>query len=161
MISEKQRLAVSESNKRRATTRDVRDYPEYDIWLSMRQRCNNPKCKGYPNYGGRGIMVCERWDNFFTFLADMGRKPDGMSIERLDNDGNYDPSNCIWADRKTQRRNCRNTTLVAAGGKTQCLTDWCKELGLNYHSIARRIQIGWTPLQALGFEPKEKQTWKH
>lgn len=80
---------------------------EYNRWRLMRQRCNNKNHKSYKDYGGRGIKVCERWDDFRNFLNDMGRCPPGYSIDRINNDGNYEPSNCRWADSITQRNNQR------------------------------------------------------
>lgn len=79
----------------------------YEAWKSIWQRTTNPKRTGYENYGGRGIKVCDRWREFTSFLADMGEKPNGLTIERVDNDGDYSPSNCIWADMTTQNRNKR------------------------------------------------------
>lgn len=79
----------------------------YDIWAAMIQRCTNPKNKDWAGYGGRGITVCERWLTFENFLTDMGERPDGLSIERRNNDRGYGPDNCYWADALTQARNKR------------------------------------------------------
>lgn len=79
----------------------------YDIWCGMHRRCKSPKCAEYPLYGGRGISVCERWNNFENFYADMGERPKDHSIDRINSDGDYEPSNCRWSDRTTQNSNQR------------------------------------------------------
>ena len=87
--------------------------PEYSTWHAMLKRCTNPNATGYDNYGGRGIAVCDRWRRYENFLADMGRRPLGTSIDRRDNDGNYEPGNCRWATAIEQSRNMRSTKLNA------------------------------------------------
>jgi len=88
-------------------------HPLYYTWMNMRHRCNNPKNEKYQNYGGRGITVCERWGSFRNFAADMGPKPSPRhTLERTDNDGNYDPFNCIWGTPKQQANNRRTPQVI-------------------------------------------------
>ena len=86
--------------------------PTYTIWASMHARCNNSKNKAYKWYGGRGIVVCDRWKDFRHFLSDMGERPKGLTIERKDNDGNYKPNNCKWATQQEQQQNKRGVKLT-------------------------------------------------
>ena len=125
--------------------------PEYRAWASMRSRCNDKKLKCYKNYGGRGIVVCERWKDFAAFYADMGQRPTPKhSLDRIDVNGNYEPSNCRWATLVEQARNKRVTLLVTAFGKTQSIHEWCKEYGLLARVVRDRIvRAGWSAEKAL------------
>jgi hypothetical protein len=115
----------------------------------MRQRCDNPKAAHYADYGGRGIAVCERWLKFDNFLADMGPRPEGMTLERKENNGNYEPGNCRWASRSEQMRNRRNSRFVTYQGKTQTLKDWANEYGLTGSTLWLRWKRGWDFKRAL------------
>lgn len=130
-------------------TKDGARPPEYTCWLSMRARCRNPKHPSYKDYGGRGISVCSRWDSFPAFLADMGLRPANGEIERRDNNQGYCPTNCYWATRSAQMKNTRRTLKVSLNGKTQCLKDWCSELGLLYGTIMSRVKRGWSADKAI------------
>lgn len=123
---------------------------EHRTWAAMLSRCRNPKDTKYERYGGRGIKVCPRWLKFENFLVDMGRKPSPKyTIERKDNDGNYELDNCRWATRKEQMRNTQRTRLLTHRGKTQCLQDWATELGVRYLTLWSRLARGWPVEQAL------------
>lgn len=117
--------------------------PIYRIWQLMRQRCYLKTNKSYKNYGGRGIKVCLRWQDFQNFYADMGKNYRvGMSIERIDNNGDYEPNNCKWIPVASQGRNKRTTRLVTYKGKTQTVTDWEKELGYKPDYISSKMRQG-------------------
>lgn len=123
--------------------------PTYSCWGSMISRCNNPRQVGFKYWGGRGITVCERWRNFENFLADMGERPDGMTIERIDNNGNYEPSNCRWATYTEQNRNRRGTKIIEYGGKQMPISAWADTVGISRRVIAQRIRCGWAVADAL------------
>ncbi len=113
----------------------------YRSWQEMKARCYNIKSISYPNYGGRGISVCEQWMQFENFLNDMGIRPAKTFLERIDNAKNYSPENCVWATRIEQNRNRRNNVKIEYNGKTQCLSAWCEELKLPYPRIYYRVSV--------------------
>jgi len=122
----------------------------FSIWKDMHRRCFNRNCAAFPNYGGRGITICDRWREFPAFLADMGPCPSGLSIERIDVNGNYEPQNCRWASRHTQARNTRRTVLVEYRGERMALIDACSLAGLPYATVRDRIRLlKWPVEQAL------------
>jgi len=126
----------AERNRLRNTTHGMSDTREYTIWASMVDRCTNEKCRSYGDYGGRGIKVCDRWRNSFeNFYTDMGDKPTGMSLDRIDNDGDYTPGNCRWATAKEQSRNKRNNRLIEG----KAMAEWCEENDLNYKAVYNRL----------------------
>jgi hypothetical protein len=106
----------------------------------MLDRCRNPNCKAYADYGGRGISVCERWQKFENFEADMAPRPEGGLLDREDNDGPYSPDNCRWATRKEQNSNRRNCIYVMHGEERVTLREYCRRNGLRYRPIVKRIQ---------------------
>lgn len=121
----------------------------YRVWRNMLNRCHNPNVPAYKNYGGRGITVCESWEKFENFLADMGEQPVGKTLDRINNDGNYEPGNCRWATPAEQIRNRRTTTLLTFGGVTQCIADWAAEIGIGDATLRHRLKIGWPVEKAL------------
>lgn len=117
--------------------------PTLSVWRGMRDRCNNEKAASYPSYGGRGIAVCKRWnDSFEAFLADMGERPEGRSIDRIDNDGNYEPGNCRWATQKEQARNTRSNVLYDYEGERVCVAELAERCGLEPAVLRRRLELG-------------------
>ncbi len=128
---------------------------EYIIWQQMKERCYNVKKESHKRYGARGITVCDRWrESFENFLADMGPRPAGMSLDRIDNNGNYEPGNCRWADNETQYRNRRQTVWIEFNGEKLCQKDWAKRYNIDEATLAQRIARGW-PLEKAFTEPKK------
>ena len=117
----------------------------YNIWVHMRNRCSNPQNQAYKNYGARGITVCERWQIFDNFYLDMGDRPGGMSLERIDNDKGYSPGNCKWATTKEQHRNTRRNRIIEYDGRKQCLSEWADDVGMSSSVLHNRlVQKKWT-----------------
>lgn len=126
----------------------------YSIWSNMRNRCNNPRCKDYKYYGGKGVSVCKEWDDYMVFRKwsyENGYSPNKkVSIDRIDSNGGYEPSNCRWADRETQANNMSSNHLITINGETKNLTQWAKEFGLPPKHVETRIrQYGWDEVKAL------------
>ena len=131
-------------------THNMSGTPLYRVWATMRNRCGNPKVKGYEVYGGRGIKVCDRWASFENFLADMGPRPsDDHSIDRINVDGDYEPGNCRWATLGEQMSNKRNSKFLSANGETHTMAEWARRLGCNPAAILARLASGMPESEAV------------
>jgi len=117
---------------------------EYRSWRKMRERCLNPRNSNYEYYGGRGISVCERWNNFSCFLADMGPRPAGHTLDRIDGNKGYEPSNCRWATKVEQARNTSQNVWIELNGERRLLIDWSERLGISRQAIYHRVSRGVT-----------------
>lgn len=123
--------------------------PTYLSWQKMKSRCLNPNAREYPRYGGRGISVCERWSNSYeAFEADMGPRPAGMQLDRIDNDGNYEPGNCRWVTKQANARNRSSNVLLTVDGVTRTATEWGEITGLG-ETVLSRIGRGWDAERAV------------
>lgn len=116
---------------------------EYMVWKGIFSRCYNPTTKGYHRYGGRGIKVCERWRSFINFLDDMGERPEGMTLDRINNDGDYEPGNCRWATYQQQAQNKSTNVNITINGETHCLAEWSRRSGISDSVLRKRLNDGW------------------
>jgi len=139
----------------RATTHGATGGVEYTTWLGLRARCNNPKSTNYGSYGGRGIKVCDRWnESFEAFFEDMGARPSAdHSIDRIDNDGDYELGNCRWATQRQQSRNTRKNVFVTHAGETKCVAEWAEQYGISGSLLHCRLRAGWDFEEAVSIEP--------
>jgi hypothetical protein len=144
-------------NKEVMTTHGMSKTKLYDTLHKMKRRCNNIDDKNYKNYGGRGIKICEDWEqdfiHFYNWSILSGYK-EGLTIDRIDNDGPYSPENCRWVSQKVQAGNKRNNHMLTLNGKTQCLAAWCEELNMRSSTIINRLNLGWSEEKALTYPLK-------
>lgn len=119
---------------------------EYRTWKDMRARCSNPNDSDFASYGGRGIRVCERWGDFAAFYADMGDRPTGATLDRIDVNGHYEPGNCRWATATEQANNKRGNRWITMNGETRTLQQWCDAYGIDHSKAGYRLRRGW-PLE--------------
>jgi hypothetical protein len=123
---------------------------EYAIWQSMKSRCINPKNASYKHYGGRGIVICEQWLKFENFIQDMGNRPSAKhSLDRINTNGNYEPTNCRWADQMQQAQTRTNVRAITAFGETLTSAMWSRRTGIKAEAIRNRIDAGWSAEDAL------------
>lgn len=134
------------------------EIPEYKAWKKMKERCYNPNVHAFNRYGGRGIKVCEEWrTDFFSFLRDVGNRPSSKhSIDRINNDGDYEPGNVRWGTKQEQANNRITNTRIMLNGQNLTMADWSRITGLSQECIQARRNAGWTPEQILT-QPKRNK----
>jgi hypothetical protein len=149
---------ANEVNAARQTIHGMHNHPLYSTWTGMKARCNNFNHNEYHNYGGRGITVCDRWqDSFKSFYDDMGDRPQGKTLDRIDNDGPYSPENCRWATAAQQHKNSRKAHLISFNGETRTLDEWASKVGMSATTLSGRINTyKWSVERAL-VEPVKKR----
>jgi len=128
----------------------------YQAWQNMRARCNNKNTPYYKNYGGRGITVCKRWDNFKHFYSDMGDRPEGASLDRIDNNKGYSPENCRWATWREQHDNTRKSVKIFYKGKKRNLSEIGRLTGLDPKMLSKRLKRGWSVTDTISRKPRKK-----
>ena len=152
--------ARSASQKHQAGYHGMSGSPEYGIWKGMKKRCCQSSRKDYPNYGGCGITVCDKWrSSFAAFFTDMGLRPTPKhSIDRIDGTGNYEPDNCRWATSAEQNRNRSDNCNLTFEGETMCQSDWAERYGLTKTTLWCRLKKGWSIKDALTKPARQKRT---
>lgn len=133
----------------------------YRVWGNMIQRCTNPNLDRYKDYGGRGITVCERWRNSFeAFYADVGDRPEGMFLDRINNDGNYEPNNVRWVTRAQSNLNTRRCKFVTVNSEAKPINEWLRIYGIAYCTYKQRIKNGWAMEAAVSTPPDQSRIKK-
>lgn len=144
------REATSRSRSTHGCSRPKRWTKEYRAWAAMLQRCGNPNATAYKHYGGRGITVCPEWREFEVFLSDIGMCPEGMTLGRINNDGNYEPGNVRWESTFQQGNNRRSNHIITALGKSMTIRQWSRETGIKSATIGARVRVyGWSNERAV------------
>lgn len=141
----------------RFKTHGVSETSYYNVWANMRQRCNDQNVNNFHRYGGRGIKVCQRWDSFEAFREDMGPRPTpSHQIDRIDTNGNYEPSNCRWVTRTENMRNRGDARPVVVDGQSKCVSAWCEHFGSVVRPSTARTRLvnGWDPKVAFSTPPR-------
>lgn len=136
-----------------------RKLPEYGIWRAMHRRCYNSNTRDFKNYGAKGITVCERWNVFEVFLSDMGRRPAGMTIERINNSLGYHPENCRWATFKEQQSNRSDNRRLIHKGESLTLAEWARRVGLKRTTLRNRLKLGWSVEKSLTVPTMPYGSW--
>lgn len=139
--------------------------PEYESWFKMKDRCLNTDYHAYKDYGGRGITICERWldeeNGISNFVEDMGKRPSSKyTLDRIDNNGNYEPKNCRWATKKEQSRNRRSNVLFRYNNEEKCAAEWCEQLKMPKSTFFNRLKRGWSIERTLMEPVREKKNKK-
>ncbi len=149
----------ADATKARSTTHgQSHKTPEYKTWVNIRARCCDPKHISFKYYGAKGIQVCKRWDSFENFFSDMGVRPSkDHSIDRTENDGNYEPNNCRWATESEQQSNKSDSRFLTSGGKTHTVAMWEKIRGFKKGTIYSRLYLGWSDNDAIWRTPMARQ----
>lgn len=158
-------MALKPATNRRSpgewsTTHGASKSPAYASWAAMHQRCTNPKCSAYPQYGGRGISVAPEWRDFSAFLRDMGPRPEGTTLDRIDVNEGYSPANCRWATRSEQQRNRRDTRRLVLGGTDKTVAEWAAQIGIDPNALLKRVRRGWTDDEILSTPPDRANSVK-
>lgn len=139
------REMVTEKNR----THGMAGSRTHHSWKAMLTRCRNHNFPGFYKHGGRGIEVCDRWLKFENFLSDMGERPEGMTLDRIDNNGDYEPGNCRWATPEEQNLNTRQNHRLSFGGESLTISEWSKRFGFKRGVLESRIRRGWSVDRAL------------
>ena len=132
---------VKENSKKVNTKHGMINSNTYYSWTGMLARCNNENVPNYKNYGGRGITVCDRWREFTNFLKDMGERPNGLTLDRKDVNGNYEPDNCKWSTNIEQHNNTRRSLYLTMNGETMTAAEWARKLNMDYKKFYRKYVL--------------------